>query len=152
MPDADETETTEVQTDENANEPDDREPDVMPDDEHDDPDEDAETFPRSYVEKLRKESQGYRERAKTAEANLDAALRDLFTARVTATGKLADPDDLPYDAELLADEDKLTETIDELIKRKPHLAARKIFGSVGQGVTGTKDEPFSLLGRLQQSV
>lgn len=124
-------------------------PDEHPDDE---PDENAETFPRSYVEKLRKESQGYRERAKAAEANLDAALRELFTARVAATGKLADAEDLPYDAELLTDDDKLTEVVDELIKRKPHLAARKVSGSVGQGVTGTKDEPFSLLGRLQRSV
>jgi hypothetical protein len=152
--DDDQTDTTdtEAQPDENTNEPDDHARNVTPDNEHDEPDEDAETFPRSYVEKLRKESQRYRERAKTAEANLDAALRELFTARVTATGKLADPDDLPYDAELLAEEDKLTEAIDELIKRKPHLAARKISGSVGQGVTGTKDEPFSLLGRLKQSV
>jgi hypothetical protein len=71
---------------------------------------------------------------------------------VQATGKLADAEDLPYDAELLADEDKLTAAIDELIKRKPHLAARKVSGSVGQGVTGNREEPFSLLGRLQQSV
>ncbi|OBK69521.1 hypothetical protein A5653_12535 [Mycobacterium colombiense] len=154
MADDDQPDDTEEQPDANTDEPEDHEPFVTPDDErqHGEPDEDAETFPRSYVEKLRKESQGYRERAKTAEANLDAALRELFTARVTASGRLADPDDLPYDAELLADEDKLTGAIDELIKRKPHLAARKISGSVGQGVTGTKDEPFSLLGRLKQSV
>jgi hypothetical protein len=144
---------TEEQPDENANEPDDQ--DVTPDDDRQDDepgDENAETFPRSYVEKLRKESQGYRERAKTAEANLDAVQRELFTARVTATGRLADADDLPYDAELLADEDKLTEAIDELLKRKPHLAARKVSGSVGQGVTGSKEESFSLLSRLKQSV
>ncbi|MFN6542805.1 hypothetical protein [Mycolicibacterium nivoides] len=154
MADDDQNDTTDAegQPDEDVNEPDDQ--DVTPDDERqdDEPDEDAETFPRSYVEKLRKESQGYRERAKTAEANLDAALRELFTARVTGTGRLADPDDLPYDAELLADGDKLTGAIDELIKRKPHLAARKVSGSVGQGVTSTREEPFSLLSRLQQSV
>jgi hypothetical protein len=138
MPEADET----VDTD----------PDQEPEDQRQDEPDDAETFPRPYVEKLRKESQGYRERAKTAESRVDELSRALFTARVSATGKLADPEDLTYDAELLADEDKLTGKIDELIKRKPHLAARKVGGSVGQGVTGTKDEPFSLIGRLQQSV
>ncbi|NKZ13658.1 hypothetical protein HGA11_22020 [Mycolicibacterium septicum DSM 44393] len=109
------------------------------------------TFPRAYVEKLRTEAKDNRHRAETAEQNLDAVMRELFTAKVSATGKLADPDDLPYDAELL-DDDKLTAAIDELTTRKPHLAARKASGSVGQGVTSTKDEPFSLLGRLQQSV
>lgn len=143
---------TEDQPDENGDSPEDQ--GVTLDDEHqdDETDQDAESFPRSYVEKLRKESKGYRDRAKTAEQNLDATLHELFTARVTATGKLADPDDLAYDAELLADDDKLTEAVDELIKRKPHLAKRRVGGPVGQGVTGTKDEPFSLLGRLQRSV
>ena len=145
MPEADATETVVTDTETDA-----ENSDETPDDERQD--DDAETFPRPYVEKLRKESQGYRERAKTAEANLDTALRELFAARVTATAKLADADDLAYDTELLADDDKLTEAIDELIKRKPHLAARTVSGSVGQGVTGTKDEPFSLLGRLQHSV
>jgi hypothetical protein len=128
------------------------EPDETVGEQPDEEPDDADTFPRAYVEKLRNESKGYRERAKTAEANLDATLRELFAVKVAATGKLADSEDLPYDAELLADEDKLTEAIDELIKRKPHLAARRVSGSVGQGVTGTRDEPFSLIGRLQRSV
>jgi hypothetical protein len=121
-------------------------------DEHVEGADDGQTFPAEYVQKLRKESAGYRDRAKTAEAALDAAQRQLFTARVAATGKLADADDLPYDVELLADEDALTAAIDERIKSKPHLAARKVSGSVGQGITGKTEEPFSLMGRLQQSV
>jgi hypothetical protein len=47
-------------------------------------------FPREYVEKIRKESAGYRDRAKTADARVDELTRALFTARVAATGKLAD--------------------------------------------------------------
>src|SRR4051812_4629809 len=103
MPDADETEVTEQSGESTTNEPDNDEPNVTPDNGHpdDEPDENAETFPRSYVEKLRKESQGYRERAKDAETRADDLARQLFRLRVDATGKLADPDDLPYDPELL---------------------------------------------------
>lgn len=143
MEDPDETATVETDDEQPAD------PDTAADTE--DPDENAETFPRTYVEKLRRENKTYRDRAKTAEANLDTTLRELFTARVTATAKLADPDDLAYDAELLADEDKLSAAIDELIARKPHLAARKVSGSVGQGISGKSEEPFSLIGRLQRS-
>jgi hypothetical protein len=140
--DPDETETVETKNTEQVTE--------TPDDERQD--ENAETFPRSYVEKLRTEAKGNRQRAETAEKNLDAVLRELFSAKVSALGKLADADDLPYDAELLADEDKLTEAVDALIARKPHLARHRVAGNAGQGVTGKTEEPFSLLGRLQQSV
>ena len=51
------------------------------------------TFPRSYVEELRRESQRYRERAQKGEGH---AAR-LHTELVKATGKLADPTDLPFD-------------------------------------------------------
>lgn len=155
MHDADETEVTE-QSGEITNEPDHHEPNVTPDNGHPDdepePDENAETFPRPYVEKLRKESQGYRERAKDAEARADDLARQLFRLRVDATGKLADPDDLPFDPELLGDDDKLNAAVDELLVKRPHYAKRRVAGNVGAGVTGTKDEPFSLLSRLQQSV
>jgi hypothetical protein len=144
---ADDTEVTEEQTDETG-----QTEENADTDENAAETDDGQTFPAEYVQKLRKESAGYRDRAKAAEAGLDATQRELFNARVAATGKLADAEDLPYDAELLADEDKLIAAIDELIKRKPHLAARKVSGSVGQGVTGKREEPFSLLGRLQQSV
>lgn len=84
------------------------------------PDESADTFPRSYVEKLRTEAKDNRHRAETAEIRSDELTRQLFTMRVQATGKLADPTDLPYDAELLADDDKLNAAVDELITKRPH--------------------------------
>ena len=92
---------------------------------------DGDMFPRSYVEQLRAENQRYRERGKRAD---DLASR-LHTASVAATGRLADPDDLPFDEAHLDDPDKLTAAIDELLARKPHMAARRPTGDIGQGPT-----------------
>ncbi|HIZ98248.1 MAG TPA: hypothetical protein H9805_06655 [Candidatus Janibacter merdipullorum] len=99
-----------------------------PEEEHD---EEADTFPRDYVEKLRKESAGYREKAKKAE---DYA-RELFHARVAATGRLADPEDLPFDERLLDDRDALLGAVEDLLARKPHLGSRTPRGDVGQGAS-----------------
>lgn len=94
-----------------------------------------ETFPRSYVEKLRKENAGYRERAQRSD---DLAQR-LHTALVTATGKLADATDLPFNDEHLEDAEALNAAIQSLLTDKPHLASRKPRGSIGQGATGAAD-------------
>lgn len=103
-----------------------------------------ETFPRDYVERLRKESAKYRERAKAAD---DLAAR-LHIALVTATGRLADPTDLPFDEAHLDDEDALRSAVDDLIARKPHLASRKPHGDVGQGV-GSPVNTVNLAGILR---
>ena len=95
------------------------------------PGEDAETFPRAYVEKLRKESATYRERARRA----DDLAAELFTARVAATGRLADPTDLPFDEALLSDMPAMEAAIEQLIAAHPHYAARRPTGSIGQGAT-----------------
>lgn len=105
----------------------------------------TDTFSRAYVEKLRKESAGYRERARQAD---DYAQR-LHTALVSATGRLADPTDLPFDAANLDDEQALTGAIDELLTRKPHLASRRPFGDVGQGNRGGVAEPVNLADMLR---
>lgn len=96
---------------------------------------DAETFPREYVEKLRRESAEYRTRAKRA----DDLAAQLHTARVAATGRLADPADLPYAEDL--DDDALGAAIDELLTAKPHLATRRPRGDVDQGPRTTADAP-----------
>lgn len=93
------------------------------------------TFPREYVEKLRKENATYREKAKKAEVYA----QELFNARVAATGRLADPTDLPFDEAALDDHDALVAAVDDLLARKPHLASRRVVGDVGQGVTGSGD-------------
>lgn len=103
------------------------------------------TFSRTYVEKLRRENAGYRERANQA----DALAARLHTALVAATGRMADPTDLPFDSAHLDDEQALTDAIDDLLARKPHLANRRPFGDVGQGQQGKTSEPVNLADLLR---
>ena len=121
-------------------------PDVQPDAEPDtttEPAEDADTFPREYVEKLRRESAGYRDNNNELSKRLHAAL-------VAATGRLADPTDLPYSVEHLKSTETLTGAIDALLEAKPHLKARRIAGSVGQGNQGgTNSAPTSFADLLR---
>lgn len=99
--------------------------------EHTEPQEDV--FPRHVVEKLRDENAKYRQRA----ARADDLAHRLHTALVTATGKLHDPEDLPYDEEHLDDPEALAAAVDDLLARKPHLASRKPVGNIGQGASGS---------------
>ncbi|PZU48449.1 MAG: hypothetical protein DI566_04240 [Microbacterium sp.] len=107
---------------------------------------DAETFPRDYVLKLRDENAKYRQRA----ADRDEIAAKLHTALVRATGRLQDADDLPFDQTHLDDPDALTAALDALLTAKPHLATRKPMGSIGQGVSGASDT-FSLAGALRSN-
>lgn len=112
-------------------------------------DTEVETFPRKVVEDLRRESAGYRDRVKTAEARADELARALFTARVAATGKLADATDLDYNPDIVDDPEAIAAAIDALIEAKPHAKSRKLSGDVGQGQRGGKPEDFSLMSRLK---
>lgn len=89
------------------------------------------TYKRADIEKLRQENGKYRQRAQRAD---DLAQR-LHTELVRATGKLADPTDLPFDEDHIIDAGKMTAAIDELLTRKPHLASRRPRGEIGQGVS-----------------
>ena len=105
------------------------------------------TFPRAYVEQLRDENAKYRQRAQKA----DEYAQRLHTELVRATGRLADPTDLPFDLEHLADDTKLSVAVDTLLARKPHLASRKPSGDIGQGATtssGAVDLAAILRGRV----
>lgn len=96
-----------------------------------DPSEDEpDTFSRDYVEKLRDENAKYRQRAQRA----DDLARKVHRLLVERTGRLADPEDLPFDEKFLDDEESLNTAIEDLVSRKPHLAARRPVGNVGQGV------------------
>jgi len=90
-----------------------------------------ETFPREYVEKLRQENGRYRQKA----ADRDEIAERLHVALVAATGRLAAPDELPFDEAHLSDPEALTTALDDLLARKPYLAARKPAGDVGQGAS-----------------
>ncbi|BAX92046.1 hypothetical protein [Mycobacterium shigaense] len=110
---------------------------------------DADQFPRDYVERLRKESAGYRDKAKTAEGRSDELARQLFAARVAATGLLADPRDLPFDANWLDSETELRGAIAALLDDKPHLKARNVTGDIGQGRRGEAAAKVNLIGLLR---
>ncbi len=97
-------------------------------------DTEPESFDREYVQKLRDEAAGHRVKAKRT----DALNARLATAQAALTGNLADPTDLPFTDDLLdddglVDEARVTAAVDDLLKRKPHLAARRPTGDVGQG-------------------
>ena len=98
-------------------------------------DDEPDTFDRAYVEKLRDENAKYRQRA----GRSDELAQRLHTALVSATGRLADPTDLPFDPEQLESDEALTAAIDELLTRKAHLASRKPVGEIGQGVSVPAD-------------
>lgn len=102
-------------------------------------------FDEAYVKALRKESAGYREKAKRA----DELGARLHTALVTATGRLQDPTDLPYDPAHLDDEESLTAAIEALLTSKPHLASRRPSGFIPQGATPEAGNGFSLAGMLR---
>ena len=99
------------------------------------PTEEQDTFPRDYVEKLRDENAKYRQRAQKAD---DLAHR-LHNALTEATGRLADPSDLPYEESHLDDPEALQRAIQELLAKKPHLGSRKPAGNIGQGVSSSTD-------------
>ncbi|WP_349269158.1 hypothetical protein MPNTM1_04608 [Mycolicibacterium parafortuitum] len=108
----------------------------------------GDTFPRAYVEDLRKESAGYRDRAKQAEDRADALAKRLHTALVTATNRLENPADLGFDAEHLDDADKLSAAIDALLSDRPYMAKRVVKGDAGQGPRGDNTS-VSLLDMLK---
>lgn len=83
-----------------------------------DPADDADTFDRAYVEDLRKESAGYRTQVRELQ-------QQLHRLKVEQSGMLADPADLAFDPEHLADPAALTAAIDALLVAKPHLKARR---------------------------
>ncbi len=110
-----------------------------------------ETFPREYVERLRRENAEARVGAKRSEA---LAAR-LVAALAAQTGQLADPSDLPYsddllDEEGLPDAGKINAAVADLLTRKPHLASTRVTGDVGQGVRG-ETAPMVSLAELLRS-
>lgn len=108
------------------------------------PDPEPETFPREYVEQLRTEAAEHRTRAR----DRDEIAQRLHVALTAATGRLADPSDLPFDEAHLTDPDALTAAIDALLAAKPHLATRRPTGDIGQGPR-TSPEPVDLAAMLR---
>ncbi len=104
-----------------------------------------EMFPAEYVRELREENAKARTKAKRA----DDLARRLVTAYASESRKMADPSDLPMSDDLLGedgtpDRDKVLAAVDELLTRKPHLAATRPVGNVGQGARGEAAQMVSL--------
>ena len=98
------------------------------------------TYKRSDIEKLRRESKGYRDRAQTAETRADELARALFTARVAATGKVENPNEIAYTADILDDVEAINQAVDEAISGRPYIKARS-FGPVGLGERSNSTGP-----------
>lgn len=103
-------------------------------------DEDEQPDPAPDLSRARKQAARYRRQLRETEAAL-------WSERVSALGVLADPDDLPFDAEALHDPDRLRELADELVTRKPHLRSRRIRERAGQG-EGTGADGVNLAAML----
>jgi hypothetical protein len=103
---------------------------------------DPETFDREYVSGIRKEAADHRAKAKGLATRLHLEL-------VRANGRLADPNDLPFDAAHLDDPRALNTAIDELLARKPHFAARTPQGNIGQGAKDQGAQPLNLVNHLK---
>lgn len=93
-------------------------------------DEQQQTFDRAYVEKLRKESANYRDKAKRAQ-ELEQRLHDALVAK---DGRLADPTDLEFNPDHLDNPEALSNAIANLVAKKPGLRAQRLSGDVGAGV------------------
>ncbi len=109
----------------------------------------GDTFPREYVVQLRDEAASRRAALRDAEARAERYGRELFAARIAATGRLADPTDLAYDPALLDDEGAFSGALEDLLARKPHLASRRPAGDVDQGARG-EAEAVSLAALLRR--
>lgn len=105
----------------------------------------GDTFPRAYVEDLRKESAGYRTRVRELQERL-------HRMSVEQTGSLADPADLPFDAAHLESPEALQAAIAALLEAKPHLKARRFApDAAAQGAMGQASGGVDLLGILRQN-
>lgn len=114
-------------------------------------DENGGTFSRTYVEKLRRESQGYRERAKLGDTALSRLTES--TMKEVTNPILIDPSDLEYDEESMSDDEgfpdpeKIKDAATALVEKKPHLGKRPK-GNIGQG-TRSSEDGFNLAGILR---
>jgi hypothetical protein len=115
------------------------------------PDDDGRTFDYDYVKGLREEAKSWRIKAARAD-ELQARLHAELTK---ADGRLADPADLPFDPEHLAEPQKHADAISELLKAKPHYASRKPApgSTIHQGPVGAPVAPKpDLIAGLQAAV
>jgi hypothetical protein len=127
-------------------------PESPAEDDTETPDDEGRTFSYDYVKQLREESKGYRTDLRTAEALVSDMRQALWDTKLTALGRLADPSDLPLPDNVdPADDEAVNSAVSDLLERKPHLAARRARGNIGQhDETDEQHDSFSILGTMQQ--
>src|SRR5690625_2805680 len=123
------------------------------DDQRDDDDQgNDDTFPRSYVQRLRERSNGYRLQLRERESEVDKLQRQLFAERLQRLDLVVDHDAVPYDPALLDDDDALQEHIEGLLADKPYLRKRKVSGNIGQhSSNGVGGSSVSLMDKLRHN-
>ena len=107
--------------------------DELEDRPHDHDDEGDDDLPGGELARARRQAARYRRElrdSQTRSGELEAAL---WRARLELDGRLADPDDLELDPELVDDPDGIRQAVDALLERKPHLRSRRIRERAGQG-------------------
>lgn len=100
-------------------------------DDDDNPDDDG--APGGELARARRQAARYRTELRELEGRADELVAELWRARLELDGRLADPDDLPVDPELVDDPDGIRAAVDALLERKPHLRSRRIRERAGQG-------------------
>lgn len=97
------------------------------------------------ISQLRNEAAKRRRQRNEERDRADALGRRLFTELVRSTGVLIDPDDMPFNPELLEDPDALKAAAEEHAESKPHLKARRYTPSGGNH---RQDAPTVSLGSI----
>ena len=128
---------------------DDQGDDQRNDDEGDDDQRDDDTFPRSYVQRLRERSNGYRLQLRERESDVDTLQRQLFAERLQRLDLVIDHDAVPYDPALLDEPNALQEHVEQLLDAKPYLRKRKVSGNIGQHSNTSDKGGFSLLDAMR---
>lgn len=106
----------------------------------------SDTFPRPYVEQLRKECATYRKQAEASSAAAEQLRNDLHLALVEIDGRLAVPSDLPpLEGDNALDRSAIAAAIDKLLEARPRLAARALAGDIGQGARGGRGKTVDLI-------
>lgn len=99
----------------------------------DDDSPDDDDLPGGELARARRQAARYRTELRDLEGRADELVAELWRARLELDGRLADPDDLPVDPELVDDPDGIRAAVDSLLERKPHLRSRRIRERAGQG-------------------
>lgn len=128
---------------------DDQGDDQRNDDEGDDDQRDDDTFPRSYVQRLRERSNGYRLQLRERESEVAALQRQLFTERLQRLDLVVDVDAVAFDPALLDEPNALQEHVEQLLDAKPYLRKRKVSGNIGQHSNTSDKGGFSLLDAMR---